>query len=63
MREQIKIRQGQVWQAKGYAQHNDRTIIVREINGDIIWVELRDGQKIATTRTNLIQDYHLLTNG
>lgn len=63
MRNPIKIRQGQVWQAKGYAQYNDRTIIVREVNSDIIWVELRDGQKIAINRQSLIQDYRLLTNG
>lgn len=56
------VRQGQVWQAKNYAQHNDRTIIVREVNGDIVWVELRDGQKTATTRQNLTQDFLPLTH-
>lgn len=62
MRNPIKIRQGQIWQAKGYAQHNDRTIIVREINGDIIWVELRDGQRVTTDYISLTQNYQLINH-
>lgn len=60
MREQIKIRQGQVWQAKGYADHNERTVIVREINGSVIWIELKDGQKVTTDRQSLTQNYQLI---
>lgn len=54
------IRQGQVWQAKGYADHNERTIIVREINSNVIWIELRDGQRVTTDRLSLTCNYQLL---
>lgn len=60
MRKPIKIRQGQVWQAKGYADHNERTVIVREINGSVIWIELKDGQKVTTDRQSLTQNYQLI---
>lgn len=57
-----QIRQGQIWQAKHYAQYNDRTIIVRKIGDNVIWVELADGQKTTITRQVLIQDFLPLTH-
>lgn len=56
------IRQGQVWQAKDYADHNERTVIVREINGSVIWIELKDGQKVTTNRLSLTQNYQLINH-
>lgn len=55
------IRQGQVWQAKDYADHNERTVIVREI-GSVIWIELKDGQKVTTNRLSLTQNYQLINH-
>lgn len=57
-----QIRQGQVWQAKNYAQYNDSTVIIREINGNVIWVELRDGQKTTISRECLINDFLPITH-
>lgn len=62
MRNPIKIRQGQIWQAKGYADHNERTIIVREINSNVIWIELRDGQRVTTDYISLTQNYQLINH-
>lgn len=62
MRNPIKIRQGQIWQAKGYAQYNERTIIVREINSNVIWIELRDGQRVTTDYISLTQNYQLINH-
>lgn len=62
MRNPIKIRQGQIWHAKGYADHNERTIIVREINSNVIWIELRDGQRVTTDCSSLTQNYQLINH-
>lgn len=56
------VRENQVWQAKNYAQYNDSTVIIREINGDVIWVELRDGQKTTISRELLINNFLPITH-
>lgn len=56
------IRQGQIWQAKSHADHNERTIIVKEINGNVIWIELRDGQRVTTDYISLTQNYQLINH-
>lgn len=57
-----QIHQGQIWQAKGYADYNERRVIVREINGNVIWIELRDGQRATTDRISLTQNYQLINH-
>ena len=57
-----KIRIGQLWQAKQYSDYNANTVIIHEVNKDVVWVELKDGCKHPTSRQQLTDNYRLLTH-
>lgn len=54
------VKEGQIWQAKDYADHNERMITIKTINGHVIWIELVDGQTTNTNHATLTQNYHLV---